>query len=286
MPVGTTVALIGGAAALIAAGAKWWWGGGGSDSNTIPETPVNDARQEKQQEPHDPMGKQPDAELSPQKEPNPQKEPSHPQEPIPRKEQKHPKDQESKKRQQRPPKAGPINPKPKDCTNNKVGDTKKVLPGIAKIYMLDFNTGKTLTEQQLDVLLNTNQITTEELITIASRYHNGVDGAPVNLEQGLLFYQKASERGNGTASFYLGQFYQDSHENIPKSTQLSFFYYLNAVKQNHPDALIPLERVGEEVSAENQLKLSQLYGGFFHNREKADYWRSKAMEVEQFNLSM
>jgi TPR repeat protein len=120
---------------------------------------------------------------------------------------------------------------------------------------------------------------------IAKKYERGEE-VKQNSHTALIFYEKAYSLEDQEAAFYLGQFYQVNHPGVQKEISLAFHFYLQAANYGSQDALRPLERLGDEVSAENQLALSQLYGTFFHNREKADYWCSKAVEVEQFNLKI
>ncbi|WP_028389137.1 tetratricopeptide repeat protein [Legionella fairfieldensis] len=143
-----------------------------------------------------------------------------------------------------------------------------------------------LATYQINNLLNSTVTTLEELRSMALMYWQGCDRITPNPLRALLFYQKASDRGDPIAAFNLGDFYQIDHENIQANATLAFHAYLQAAKLGNHDALIPLERLGDEVSAENQRALSQLYGSFFHNREKALYWHTKAIEIEQPTLKM
>ena len=88
------------------------------------------------------------------------------------------------------------------------------------------------------------------------------------------------------AMFLLAQSHQLGHDGKKKDLKEAFNCYIKAAKSGHQEALPPLERLGEEMSAEKQLELSQVYGTFFHNKEKADYWRTKATEIEDFKFNM
>ena len=88
------------------------------------------------------------------------------------------------------------------------------------------------------------------------------------------------------AMFLLAQSHQLGQNGKRKNLKEAFNCYIRTAKSGHQEALIPLERIGEEMSAEKQLELSQVYGTFFHNKEKADYWRAKATEIEDFKFNM
>ena len=86
--------------------------------------------------------------------------------------------------------------------------------------------------------------------------------------------------------FLLAQFHQLDHVGMKKDLNLSFDYYIRAAQLGHPEALTLLDHIGDEMSADKQLELSHLYETFFKNDEKANYWRSKAAEMEDFNFNM
>jgi len=86
--------------------------------------------------------------------------------------------------------------------------------------------------------------------------------------------------------FLLGQFHQLDHKGVKKNSNLAFDYYMCAARLGHAEALTLLDHLGDEMGTEKQLELSQLYETFFRNDEKADYWRTKAAEKEDFNFNM
>ena len=78
----------------------------------------------------------------------------------------------------------------------------------------------------------------------------------------------------------LGNYYQVDHK---KDDSAAFDAYLKAAHLGGEEALIPLERLGEEMSAEKQLLLSGLYKTIFKNAEKANYWEEKATVLAVFD---
>ncbi len=160
------------------------------------------------------------------------------------------------------------------------------LVASVRYYQIAYDKGFVLANNGIDDILNSDELTLNELKTIASMYHNGSDGIEKRYLRAIMFYQKASELGDQAASLHLGSFFQNEHESVPKNLTLSFRFFLQAAKLGNQDALTPLERLGDEVSAENQLSLSNLYATFFHNNEKADFWRTKAIEVEHFDIRL
>jgi len=78
------------------------------------------------------------------------------------------------------------------------------------------------------------------------------------------------------AMMKLGNYHQVDQKKDPS---IAFDCYLKAAQLGGEDALIPLERLGEEMSAEKQLLLSELYKTVFKNNEKANYWQEKATEL-------
>ena len=165
------------------------------------------------------------------------------------------------------------------------GVEKNIITAI-RYYQLADNKGYGLAKKLIDDLLNSNEIRPNELNIIASMYYSGSDGMPKNYSRALMFYQRASHLGDKSAALCLGQIYQIEHDGIQKNINLAFQAYLQAAKLGDHEALIPLERLGDELSAENQLALSQLYGSFFKNKEKENYWQMKATEVTRFKTKI
>jgi TPR repeat protein len=87
-----------------------------------------------------------------------------------------------------------------------------------------------------------------------------------------------------TELFQLAQQYQVDTPEQAKDLDKAFDCYLEAARLGHPEAMEPLTRLGEEVSAAKQLTLGSFYGSFFHNPEKETYWREKASEVAEFRF--
>lgn len=161
---------------------------------------------------------------------------------------------------------------------------KKNLVAAARYYQLAINRSYLPAKKQLDALLNSSQITSDDLVAIAAMYRDGCDGITRNAELALTLSKKASDRGNQFASLELGHFYQVDHDGVPKNISSAFFYYSQAAKQGNRDALVPLEILGEEIDSKNQKQLSEMHGTLFHNQERSQFWKTKALEVEQFHL--
>lgn len=144
--------------------------------------------------------------------------------------------------------------------------------------------GHASSQKKLEELLNSNQLRPEDLTQLASMYEKGSHGMSINRSLAITLYEKASQRGDSKAAYALGQFYEIDHEGVPKNRTRSFHAFLQAAKQGKNEALIPLERLGNKVSAKEQIELSKIYVSFFYNQEKADYWKNKANEVGSFKF--
>lgn len=80
------------------------------------------------------------------------------------------------------------------------------------------------------------------------------------------------------AVLQLGHLYQISAGEIRSDKEQAFDCYMQAAQLRHPDALAPLERLGEEVDVSRQQALSQLYR-LFRDPEKERYWRTLSEEA-------
>jgi TPR repeat protein len=86
------------------------------------------------------------------------------------------------------------------------------------------------------------------------------------------------------AMMKLGNYYQVDQK---KDNTLAFDAYLKAAQLGESEALIPLERLGEEMCAQKQLLLSEAYKNIFKDDKKAKYWQKKAEDVDKFkNLAI
>ncbi|MBN9231778.1 MAG: sel1 repeat family protein [Legionella sp.] len=126
-------------------------------------------------------------------------------------------------------------------------------------------------------ILNEPAISAAELSTMGTLFYELKDQSLA-----LKFYAKASTLGSSAADFLLAQHYEMQTANDPNARNQAFTHYLHAVKKGHPDALSALERLGDEVSSEQQRVLSQLYESVMHNAERAAYWLVKAQEIDHF----
>ncbi|KTD65106.1 hypothetical protein [Legionella shakespearei] len=100
----------------------------------------------------------------------------------------------------------------------------------------------------------------------------------------LTFLSEAVELKDKVAAVDLGQRHQINPDSCDLNT--AFDSYLKAAQLGQEDALIPLERLAQRVSSAKKLELSQMYKSFFHNEEKAEYWRAKSMELSNSSLSL
>lgn len=139
--------------------------------------------------------------------------------------------------------------------------------------------------------LDQADISAPNFLRFAKAYDDG-KGVEKNIKAACHFYEKASPLRNKEVAFRLGQLFQVALSDREKDAARAFLYYLQAAKLGHADALRPLERLGEEVKADDQLALSRFYesSSIFRNLEKASYWRRKHDEVQddmaQFSLLM
>lgn len=97
---------------------------------------------------------------------------------------------------------------------------------------------------------------------------------------------KQADAAAAEAILALAQSHQLGKNGHVKNLNEAFHCYIKAAKSGHPDALSPLERIGDDMSAEKQLELSKLYGTFFNNQERAEYWRNKASEIADFKFNI
>jgi len=114
---------------------------------------------------------------------------------------------------------------------------------------------------------------------IASLCEQGTE-VPKNMPFAEKFYLKASDQGNTKAHFQLGQFYQVEHVGVCQDLEKSFNHYLQAAKAGDQAALAPLERLAEEMDADKQVALGDLYCSPFTDIEKAKHWYQQAAEVD------
>lgn len=126
-------------------------------------------------------------------------------------------------------------------------------------------------EQALSYLYNT-QFDAEIYFKIAHQY----ESAKQNLTMAIEFYVKAIELNHKNAAMQLACFYLIDHGEIKKDKNKAFSYYLKAATLGQLDALIPLERLCEEMGAQEQSALADFYRSI-RNYEKAAYWTTKAL---------
>ncbi|MFH1334696.1 MAG: tetratricopeptide repeat protein [Pseudomonadota bacterium] len=119
----------------------------------------------------------------------------------------------------------------------------------------------------------------ENCFVIASLYEEGEEVSQ-NMPQAFAFYIRAGQLGHTEAAFHLGQLYQVDYPGVQRDIEKAFQYYLQAARASarQQEALVSLERLGNEVSAELQRKFGELYE-VLQNHEKAKFWYQTAADV-------
>ena len=121
---------------------------------------------------------------------------------------------------------------------------------------------------------------------IAHQYESAEMNPQQNLTRAIEFYMKALALNHKDAAMQLGSIYLLDHGKIKKDKEKAFSYYLKAAALGQRDALIPLERLGEEMGAQEQSALADFYRSIL-NYEKAAYWKTKAdTEATPFEFNM
>jgi hypothetical protein len=147
-------------------------------------------------------------------------------------------------------------------------------------YQLAAYSGYELAQSQLTNLFHSESLTAQELTALAQMYFQGDHEIIKDRPLAIKLYNKACERHDSSAALFLAQYHQINEEN-GKDINLAFSYYILAVKYGNPEVFAALERLADDLSPNHQLELSQLYGRFFHDNQRATYWRNKSMEITQ-----
>lgn len=105
-----------------------------------------------------------------------------------------------------------------------------------------------------------------------------------NLNQHRRTQNAALSQEEIKAKLEIAQAYEIEKNGLKRQPQKAFESYLELAQMGVKEALPALDRLGEELTANEQLKLSQLYS-FFRNPVKANYWQDKANEVSNFQFS-
>lgn len=71
-----------------------------------------------------------------------------------------------------------------------------------------------------------------------------------------------------------------------KDLNAIFKQYMGAARLGCQESLAPLERIAEDMGPKEQLALSEAYGTFFKDAEKAKYWKIRSQEVSHINFKM
>ena len=91
-------------------------------------------------------------------------------------------------------------------------------------------------------------------VSLAVCYQNG-DGAPVDYEQAIYWYQKASEKDNVVAQYNLGCIY-DEGVGVPRNYELAAFWYQKAAMRD--DALAQCSLANCYYNGEERLQKGRL----------------------------
>lgn len=159
------------------------------------------------------------------------------------------------------------------------------LVNAAKHFILAETKGSEEAKLQLETLINSNRLNSQQLIEIANLYFIELQNIITDWPRIVRCYKNASKMGDHSATRWLAQYYQVDHVDIPKNNKKSFKFYFQLASSGDPDALPPLERLGDEVNSQEQKSLSQLYKGLF-NHERATYWQERAEEAETLTLNV
>lgn len=82
------------------------------------------------------------------------------------------------------------------------------------------------------------------------------------------------------AKIKLAQSYEHANKGQQTNPKEAFEVYFELAKSGVDEVFPPLERLGDELSAIEQKKLSELYQ-LFKNESKAKYWQDKANEINE-----
>ena len=88
---------------------------------------------------------------------------------------------------------------------------------------------------------------------LAHRYKDGV-GVKQSNKKAIELYEMAAKRGNASAQYNLGQFYQQGIHGVAQSSKRAFEYFTLAAKQGYADAqfnLGVLYYIGEGIEQSN-----------------------------------
>jgi hypothetical protein len=144
-----------------------------------------------------------------------------------------------------------------------------LIAGVAKLVHYFKNKGQS----------TNSDIPYTNLVSIQTRVTNATNHA---LNQTNRVTESLSKEAI-QARIELAQSFEIMLNGTKRDPVAAFNIYLEVAKEGSKEALVPLERLGEEVPAEQQLKLSDLYL-FFKNDAKANYWNNKAQEVANFKF--
>ncbi|KTD23911.1 hypothetical protein [Legionella maceachernii] len=138
---------------------------------------------------------------------------------------------------------------------------------------------KSLAQMQAEA--STHEVPQNKGLTQASKMQKALCDKPSSAKTSSStpsIPSSASDKETEQSALELAQL---TEENKPGDFKQVFSSYLHAARSGHSEALVSLERLAQEANKDQQLALSQLYGSFFHNDEKAAYWRQKATEIAQ-----
>ena len=136
---------------------------------------------------------------------------------------------------------------------------------------------------QLEMLIN---LTKPEsvCVEVIRAYEQSSNPLVTSTQTILTFLSQAVALQDKEAALELGQRHQLNQP--PNDVNSAFDYYVKAAQMGQEEALIPLERLAKKASATQKLALSQLYGLFFQDEDKAAYWRAKSTDLSQPPLTL
>jgi uncharacterized protein len=138
--------------------------------------------------------------------------------------------------------------------------------------------------QQATNYLTHTRFNARVCLQIARQYEVSKTDPAESLLKALAFYSRVARKGDPAAALWLAQFHEVDHPGMKRDPQQAFDYYLQAAQRDAPDAWAPLERLGEQMDAQRQKALSELYSTIFDDERQA-YWRQQAGEVQRMRLT-
>jgi uncharacterized protein len=133
----------------------------------------------------------------------------------------------------------------------------------------------------MDALSRMSSFNPKAASCLAKMYEQHELGILRNPERTMEYYEKAHVLKDKDAGLRLGQLYQVDHDGIARDASKTWAFYVQAAQNGNQEAIVPLERLGEDAEAKKQRQLGDLYKlSFFKSPAKVVYWYDKAKETE------